>query len=116
MCGISTGHPLKNTSSCDERLREEPRNPMTQLLSGRTALVTGSSRGIGCAIAQRLAAEGAIVVVTARSFEPSPSVRGGAAAVLPGKITETIELIEQAGGKALGIAANLEDAQQREQL
>ena len=46
---------------------------MRQLLSGKTALVTGSSRGIGRAIAQRLAAEGATVVVTARSHEPSPS-------------------------------------------
>ena len=67
---------------------------MTQLLSGKTALVTGSSRGIGRAIAQRLAAEGATVVVTARSYEPSPSLRGGATAALPGTIGETIELIE----------------------
>jgi 3-oxoacyl-[acyl-carrier protein] reductase len=89
---------------------------MTRLLAGKTALVTGSSRGIGRAIAQRLAAEDAIVVVTARSFEPSPSVRDGAAAALPGKIAETIELIEHAGGKAFGIAADLEDAEQREQL
>jgi NAD(P)-dependent dehydrogenase (short-subunit alcohol dehydrogenase family) len=68
---------------------------MTQLLSGRTALVTGSSRGIGRAIAQRLAAEGAAVVVTARSLQPSPSVRGGAATALPGTIAETVELIDE---------------------
>ena len=48
---------------------------MTKLLEGKTALVTGSSRGIGRAVAQRLSAEGATVVVTARSFEPSASVR-----------------------------------------
>jgi NAD(P)-dependent dehydrogenase (short-subunit alcohol dehydrogenase family) len=89
---------------------------MTQLLSGRTALVTGSSRGIGCAIAQRLAAEGAAVVVTARSLQPSPSVRGGAATALPGTIAETVELIEEAGGKALAITTDLEDAEQRERL
>lgn len=89
---------------------------MTQMLSGKTALVTGSSRGIGRAIAQRLAAEGATVVVTARSYEPSLSIRGGSASALPGTIAETIELIEKAGGTALGVAADLEDAAQRDSL
>jgi 3-oxoacyl-[acyl-carrier protein] reductase len=89
---------------------------MTQLLSGKTALVTGSSRGIGRAIAQRLAAEGATVVVTARSYEPSPSVRAGAITAIPGTIAETIALIEEAGGEALGIATDLEDAEQRDRL
>lgn len=53
------------------------------------------------------------MVVTARSFEPSASVRGGAATALPGTIAETIDLIEQSGGKAIGIAADLDDADQR---
>lgn len=89
---------------------------MTGLLAGKTALVTGSSRGIGRAVAQRLSAEGATVVVTARSFEPSTSIRGGAATALPGTIGETIELIERVGGHAIGIAADLEDADQRGRL
>lgn len=86
---------------------------MSGLLAGRTALVTGSSRGIGRAVAQRLSAEGATVVVTARSYRPSASVRGARAAELPGTIGETVELIESAGGTAIGIAADLEDPQQR---
>jgi NAD(P)-dependent dehydrogenase (short-subunit alcohol dehydrogenase family) len=89
---------------------------MTGLLAGRTALVTGSSRGIGRAIGRRLAAEGATVVVTARSHQPSPSVRDRVAAVLPGTIDETVTLIVAAGGRAIAVPADLEIAAQREQL
>lgn len=86
---------------------------MSQLLSGRTALVTGSSRGIGRAIAQRLAAEGATVVVSARSHVLSASVRAGTAAAIPGTIAETVELIEANGGRAFGVAADLTDPGER---
>jgi NAD(P)-dependent dehydrogenase (short-subunit alcohol dehydrogenase family) len=89
---------------------------MNRLLSGKTALVTGSSRGIGRAIAQRLAAEGATIVVTARSYEPSQSLRRGSTAALPGTIAETVELIEAAGGQAIGMAADLENPDDRDNL
>ncbi|QRN80031.1 MAG: SDR family NAD(P)-dependent oxidoreductase, partial [Nocardiopsis sp. BM-2018] len=43
---------------------------MTSRFDGRTAIVTGASRGIGLAIAQRLVSEGARVCITARKPEP----------------------------------------------
>jgi NAD(P)-dependent dehydrogenase (short-subunit alcohol dehydrogenase family) len=89
---------------------------MSQKLAGKAALVTGSSRGIGRAIAQRLAAEGATVAVTARAYSPSPSVRSGASEALPGTIDETIALITESGGAAFGVAADLEDPAAREVL
>jgi NAD(P)-dependent dehydrogenase (short-subunit alcohol dehydrogenase family) len=46
-------------------------SPLIPSLTGRTAIVTGASRGIGLAIAQTLAAGGANVVLTSRSQEPA---------------------------------------------
>lgn len=89
---------------------------MAQLLTGKTALVTGSSRGIGRAIARRLAAEGATVAVTARALEPSASVRAGTESALPGTVGETVALIEESGGRAFGLAADLERPAQRDGL
>lgn len=66
-------------------------------LSGRTAIVTGASRGIGLAIAQRLAQDGANVVLTSRTQESADAAAG------------------QVDGTALGVGAHAvdEDAARR---
>ena len=73
---------------------------------GRVAIVTGASRGIGRAIARRLAAEGAAVAVTARSLDRAPEHLGGT-------LLELVEEIEASGGRALAIQADLSEASAR---
>jgi NAD(P)-dependent dehydrogenase (short-subunit alcohol dehydrogenase family) len=75
---------------------------------GKVALVTGASRGIGKAIAVRLAAEGAVVAITARTLDPDPKYVGS--------LRETSDGITTAGGKAVAIRADLSDVQERERL
>jgi 3-oxoacyl-[acyl-carrier protein] reductase len=70
---------------------------MSKNLQGKAALVTGGSRGIGAAIAKRLAADGASVAITyATDVDGASSV---------------VEAIEQNGGKAVAIQANAGDAE-----
>jgi citronellol/citronellal dehydrogenase len=83
--------------------------PSNGLLTGRTALVTGASRGIGLAIAQRFAAEGATVAVTARTVEPGSNP-------MEGSLTETVAEITGAGGQAVAIPADLSRPEERERL
>ncbi len=86
-------------------------------ISGKIALVTGASRGIGRAIAQRLASAGAKVVVTARSVErEAGEIRLQQHKIVPGTLSETVSLIEQAGGAALPIGADLENPEERDSL
>ena len=77
----------------------------SQPLSGRVAVVTGASRGIGRAIAVEFARAGADVVVSARSSESAPSK-------LPGTIEETARQVEAAGGRALAVPTDVTDEAQ----
>ncbi|QIZ98789.1 SDR family NAD(P)-dependent oxidoreductase [Leifsonia sp. PS1209] len=73
------------------------------LLDGRVAWVTGSSRGIGAAIAAALAQEGAAVAVHGRDAEAAAAVRdrivaaGGRAAVVLGDVTEPDDIERMVG-------------------
>ena len=63
-----------------------------QELQGQVAVVTGSGRGFGRAIAEGLAAAGAAVIVSSRT---------------PSEIDATVKSIKEAGGTALGMAADV---------
>ncbi|GAA2774490.1 SDR family oxidoreductase [Saccharopolyspora taberi] len=66
---------------------------MSKRFDGRVAIVTGASRGIGLAIAQRLVSEGASVCVTARKPEP------------------LAEAVQELGDRAIGVAGKADDAE-----
>ena len=70
-------------------------------LDGRIALVTGASRGIGAAVAERFAAEGAHLVLAARTV---------------GGLEEVDDKVEAAGGKATLVPLDLTDSAAIDQL
>ena len=70
-------------------------------LAGKTLLITGASRGIGLAIARRAAADGANIVLLAKTTEANPK--------LPGTIFSAAEEIVAAGGQALPVPTDIRD-------
>ncbi len=74
---------------------------MSDSLSGKTLFITGASRGIGKAIALRAAADGARIVIAAKTSRKHPK--------LPGTIHSTAEEVVAAGGQALAIPLDIRD-------
>src|SRR4249920_3571637 len=70
---------------------------MSKKLEGKIALITGGSRGIGAAIAKRLAADGAIVAITYAKDASAASA--------------VVKAIELDGGKAIAIRADAADVE-----
>ena len=69
--------------------------------TGKTMFISGASRGIGLAIAKRVAADGANIALVAKTTEPHPK--------LPGTIYTAAKEIEEAGGQALPIVGDVRD-------
>ena len=70
-------------------------------LNGKTLFITGASRGIGLAIAERAARDGANVVIAAKSSVAKPK--------LPGTIHTAAAAVEAAGGRALALQVDIRE-------
>jgi citronellol/citronellal dehydrogenase len=81
---------------------------MMDSAEGKVAIVTGASRGLGAAIAARLAEAGIRVAASARTLEPDDRYSGS--------LVETVERIRSDGGEAVAIRCDLSRAEDRHNL
>src|SRR5690625_7873188 len=97
--------PVEGSAPCGIRLTWQNVTWITAVMNGvcvspstmrnTTVLISGGSRGIGLAIAKRLAEDGANIVLLAKTAEPHPK--------LPGTVYSAAEELRTAGGQALPV-------------
>src|SRR5258708_39614039 len=92
---FSTVRPTYASGSAKNEIKRMEKKRMSKKLEGKIALITGGSRGIGAAIAKRLAADGASVAITYAKDSKSASA--------------VVKAIELDGGKAIAIQADAVD-------
>jgi citronellol/citronellal dehydrogenase len=88
------------------RSNQNLQSPMSSIkdFAGKTVFITGATRGIGLAIAKKLGAHGARIVVTGKTTEPHPK--------LEGTISSAVESLHALGAEAIGIPMDIRDEDQ----